>query len=87
LLIIKKQRKQGKEVYYINLYFILNIFKLILFIGQDITIIPSFLDFFNIKSRKQPQDDSFNKDKALFKVLNFIIDNNLSFNILSSDSF
>ena len=30
---------------------------------------------------------SFNKDKALFKILNFIVDNNLSFNILNSDFF
>src|SRR5216683_7319813 len=31
--------------------------------------------------------NEFSEDEALFKILNFIIDNNLSFNILNKDSF
>ncbi|KAH8878501.1 hypothetical protein GQ53DRAFT_123307, partial [Thozetella sp. PMI_491] len=47
--------------------------------------------FFNqSKAQKRIRSNTiqeFNKDKALYKVLNFIVENNLSFNILNSASF
>ena len=52
--------------------------------------IPTKTDFFNTKSRKRTRTNTiieFNEDEAYHKLLKFIIDNNLSFNILNSDSF
>jgi hypothetical protein len=54
--------------------------------------LPSKTDFFNIStdSRKRIRADTiidFNEENAYIKILNFIVENNLSFNILNSDSF
>lgn len=52
--------------------------------------IPIKTDFFNTESRKRTRTNTiieFNEDEAYHKLLKFIIDNNLSFNILNSNSF
>jgi len=57
--------------------------------------IPSKNDFFNISltttdSRKRARNDTitdFNDNEAYNKILNFLIENNLSFNILESSTF
>ena len=58
--------------------------------------LPSTNDFFNISfttdtdSRKRARNNTltdFNDDEAYNKILNFIIENNLSFNILNSSTF
>src|SRR6187399_3574182 len=58
--------------------------------------LPSTNDFFNISfttdtdSRKRARNNTltdFNDNKAYNKILNFIIENNLSFNILNSSTF
>ncbi len=48
------------------------------------------IDFFNTESRKRTRTNTiieFNEDEVYHKLLKFIIDNNLSFNIFNSDLF
>ena len=58
---------------------------------KRITDIPKKQEFFNqLESRKRNRTDTlidFNESEAYNKILNFIIQNNLSFNILNSNSF
>ena len=53
--------------------------------------LPSQRKFFNLQTRKRPQNatlqDANIKNIINNKLLSFIINNNLSFNILSSESF
>ena len=61
---------------------------LIIYIISKVKINKEKLDFFNLNIKKKPKyKSSFKEEDALNKILYFLIENNLSFNALSSQSF
>jgi hypothetical protein len=89
LLIIKILRKPEVKVSNFLLYNLYKVYLLTLILENN--IVPQKNDFFNLQTRKQPRNytitDINHEDIINNKILSFIINNNLSFNILNSESF
>jgi hypothetical protein len=89
LHIIKILRKPEVKVSNFLLYNLYKVYLLTLILEND--IVPQKNDFFNLQTQKQPRNYTItninHKDIINNKILSFIIDNNLSFNILNSESF
>ena len=88
----KIQRDQGKEVSYIKFhyyYYYYYYYYSNINLGTEITT-HSSSNFFRLNLAKRSRNNTitdFNKEEGLLKVLTFIIQNNILFNALNSNSF